>query len=238
MEVISICNQKGGCAKTTTAMNLGATLAREGKRTLLVDLDPQATLTRSLGVRQSWNLYADGLQGVETSIPGLDLVPGGPALVSHEMDLTRAERFNVLRPLVSEVRGYDYLLIDCPPNLYGSTTNAVVAAERLLIPAPLDVPVLQSLTDTVRLIESLRKKKLPVPEWVAGVITIYHKTAMEPQLLRLAERVFPSLLDTRIRRSTVYTRAGLKQTAAVVIGTKGSAPVLDHRALAQEMKLV
>ncbi|HTE20626.1 MAG TPA: ParA family protein, partial [Armatimonadota bacterium] len=153
MEVITLASQKGGCAKTTTAMNLAAVLEQAGKRVLLVDLDPQATLSRSLGVRDVWNLYTHGLIGQTTELPGVELVPGGPALVKHEMDLTIREDFGVLRPIVSQVRGYDYLILDCPPNLYGSTTNAIVAADRMLIPAPLDVPVLQSLTDTIQMLQ-------------------------------------------------------------------------------------
>jgi chromosome partitioning protein len=238
MEAIAIVNQKGGCAKTTTAMNLGAVLGRAGKRVLLVDLDPQATLTRSLGVRQDWNLYVSGLVGVPTGLPGMDLVPGGPDLVKHEMALTIREDFGTLRPLLSEVRGYDYVLFDCPPNLYGSTVNAIAAADRLLIPAPLEAPVLQSMIDTLRLLESIRKSGSPCPTWIAGVVTIYRKNSLEPQLVELAQKVFPALLDSRIRQSTLYTRAGLKRTAAVAIGNKSSAPVVDHLNLAREMRLL
>ena len=238
MEVITIASQKGGCAKTTTAMNLAAVLGAAGKRVLLVDLDPQATLSRSLGVRDVWNLYTHGLIGQTTELPGVELVPGGPALVKHEMDLTIREDFGVLRPIVSQVRGYDYLILDCPPNLYGSTTNAIVAADRMLIPAPLDVPVLQSLTDTIQMLQSIQEKGMPCPTWVAGVVTIYDKSSMDARLISVAQRIFPNLLDTRIRMSKVYKRAGMMLTAAAIIGSRNSAPVVDHRRLAEEMRLV
>jgi len=238
MEVIAIVNQKGGCGKTTTTMNLGAVLGQAGKRTLLVDLDPQATLTKSLGVVEQWNLYEQGPVGLPTKLPGVDLVPGGPGLVKHEMALTLREDFGVLRSLLSSIQGYDYVLIDSPPNLYGSTTNAIVAADRMLIPAPLSPSVLHSLQDTLQLLSSIRAQHLACPDRVAGVVTIYRKRALSDRLTQLAARVFPELLETRIRMSDFYERAEAKATAAVAIAGKRSAPVVDHQNLAREMRLV
>jgi hypothetical protein len=98
--------------------------------------------------------------------------------------------------------------------------------------------VLQSLSDTRDLLASLAAKGLSVPVWVAGVVTIYRKLSVEPQLLRLARAVLPELLDTRIRMSTLYPRAGLKLTAAAIMGARTSAPMVDHRSLAVEMGLL
>ena len=238
MHVIAVVNQKGGCGKTTTTINMGAVLGLAGKRVLLLDLDPQATLTKNLGVEDKWNVYDRGPIGVSTNLPGVDLVPGGPELVKPEMALTLREDFGALRPLISEIRGYDYVLIDCPPNLYGSTVNAIVAADQMLCPFPLSPSVLHSLRDTLDLLESLRNRGLSCPDRVSGVVTIYRKQPTAEGMSRAADRLFPHVLDARIRMSNYYARAEAKATAAVLLAGPRSAPLVDHRNVIQEMRLV
>ncbi len=143
--LIAVANQKGGVAKTTTTVSLGAALVQAGKEVLLVDLDAQANLTLALGidpasVRQSiatvlFNLNTLARVSRETAIPGLDLVPS-----SSEMEL--AERFlpirknykTILKNAANTWLPYDYVLFDCPPSLGAVTTNAIVAASQLIIP--------------------------------------------------------------------------------------------------------
>jgi len=238
MKVITIASQKGGAGKTTTTLNLSAVLAQAEKRVLLIDLDAQATLTRLLGIKERWDLFTAGPKGIPTRIEGVDLVPGGPQLSESETKLDLKNDLAVLRRILSGLRGYDYVLIDCPPNVHGTTSNAIVAADQLLIPSPLSYAVLLSTADTLELLQGVRRKGLACPDWIAGVITIYKKLSVEPELLQLAQQILPELLETRIRMSSLYPKWELKRTAAAAMASKKSAPVVDHRRLACEMGLL
>ena len=238
MEILAIPNQKGGAAKTTTAMNVAATLGCAGKRVLLVDLDPQASLTRSLGIQARQNIFQNP-QPSRSPIPSVEIIAGGPGLVEHEMDLTRRQDFGVLQPLLSQHASYDFVILDCPPNLYGSTANAIAAADHLLVPIPLSLQVVQSLGDTMRLIKTLQDSGYTTPPRITGVITIYRKLSVEAELTALAGRFFAGgLLETRIRQSNLYLRAEMKQVPAVLYAKPNTAPVVDHLRLCQELNLL
>jgi len=145
MRVIGVTIQKGGVGKTTTAINLSAALAIKGKRVLLVDMDPQAHVTLSLGF-DVWNQPAtiydvmvkgkpikDIIQSTET--PGLDVVPSTYDLAGAEMELaTRFGREYILRDHISQLSGYDYVIIDTPPSLGVLVANAILASSMLIIP--------------------------------------------------------------------------------------------------------
>ena len=237
MDVVSIVNMKGGAGKTTTAANLAAVLGKEQKRVLLVDLDSQASLTCSLGIQEEHNVFT-GVRWVETKMPNVFLVPGGPDLVRHEMDLAAQESFQVLRRLLSGVQGFDFLVLDCPPNLYGSTVNAIVASDQLLMPVPPSLKSIRSVGTTMRLLRNLGTKGNPVPSRICAFLTIYRKLAIETQLIQLLENVVPQVLNTRIRQSAHYSKEELYCTAAALFSTAKSSPVVDHQSLVRELGLL
>jgi chromosome partitioning protein len=172
--VIALCHQKGGVAKTTTALALGACLVEQQCETLLIDLDPQSNLTAGMGldpleVRRS---AADVLLGNETLIrvsretgtPGLDLVPSNADMltVSHFLYL-RAGYEYVLRDSLAQpgVAHYDVALIDCPPSLGEVTLTALTAADLVIVPTQCEYFSMQALDSTLKLVSLVRAKTNP-----------------------------------------------------------------------------
>ncbi len=219
MKVVSVCNQKGGVGKTTTAINLSAYLAIEHQHVLLIDSDPQSNSTSGVGVEpQSVNvgLY-DLLMQVHdidsvitsTSVDNLWIIPSSVHLAGAEVELVSADdREYRLRKIVEKVSGnFDYIIIDCPPSLGLLTVNALAAADGVLVPMQCEYYALEGvshLVDTIKLVKERLNSKM---ELLGVLMTMADmRTNLTNQVIQEArsffkEKVFDTVIPRSIRLS-------------------------------------
>ena len=184
---LAIANQKGGVGKTTTAINLSTALTAIGRKVLLVDLDPQGNASTGLGIgREKRNLTSyDVMMGladvnsaaVETTVPGMDIIPGSVDLSSVDVELiSDRERMLRLKRAISDNKDtYDYVLIDCPPSLNLLTLNALVASNSVLVPLQCEFFALEGLTQLLQTIREVRKSLNSRLNIQGIVLTMYDK---------------------------------------------------------------
>lgn len=187
-QTLAIANQKGGVGKTTTAINLAACLAALGYRTLVVDLDPQGNASSGLGINHqelSASVYnvlagevsvADAL--VETAFNGLHVLPATTDLAAAELELVgvQDQREFYVRNMLAPLRAsYDYIVLDCPPSLGLLTLNALVAADRVLIPVQAEYYALEGLARLQETLDLVRKHLNPRLELDGLVLTMYDR---------------------------------------------------------------
>ena len=211
-EIICIANQKGGVGKTTTAVNLAAALAEYGKRVLLIDIDPQANATTSLGFSRNdyeFNVYhiLNGSKKIEdvilsTSIDKLDLLPSNIGLIGIEKSLYTTRKSNkelLLNEKINSIKSlYDFIIIDSPPALGPITINALSASDSVIIPIQCEFFALEGLAQLINTVNLLKKTINPKLKIKGFLPTMYSsQNNLSKQVLADLERHFSDKLFKR-----------------------------------------
>lgn len=245
--ILSVSNEKGGVAKTTTTISLGAALVEAGLEVLLVDLDAQANLSLALGVeaRSGCATTADILLRAlplqpaiyHTGIPRLDLIPASSemGLVEQQYDRRKEYAATLRRLLRQQDCGYDFVLFDCPPYLGAVTTSALVASDMLLVPTQAEFFSVHALRDMMGVVHQVRANGNPHLTYRLLLTMLdrrnrIHRTMADQLRATFGAGVLDTVIevDTRLRESPI---AGLP----IIYHSPKSRAALQYRALAQEM---
>lgn len=245
--IIAVTNQKGGVGKTTSAVNLAYCLAKEGKKVLLIDFDPQGNATSGLGVDKTKleKTILDVIQNdaplsavvIPTETKNLSLVPATPQLANAEVELAKAERrFTRLKGALEGYDAYDYILIDSPPSLSLLTVNGLIAANYVLLPVQAEFYAMEGLGQLLETMQLVRKGLNPTLELVGVLVTMMDtRTTLSKQVLAEIQKHFPGkVFETTIPRNVRIAEA---PSHGVPVGAydRWSKGARAYKALAKEV---
>ena len=224
-KIIAISNQKGGVGKTTTSINLAAGLGYLGKKVLLIDFDPQGNASQGVGAKAQGNKLSvynlimeeyevkDIVQSVQT--PPIDIVPASISLAGADLQMVKYEtgKEELLKNKLDKVRDqYDFIIIDCPPSLGLLNTNALTAADSVLIPIQCEYYALEGVMQlllTIRLVQQLFNKNLEIEGVVLTMFDVRTKLSLEVQqevIKHFKEKVYKNYIPRNIRLTEAPSR--------------------------------
>lgn len=247
-KIIAVANQKGGVGKTTTAVNLSAALGTEGKKVLLIDIDPQGNASSGVGIekrnikKSSYSIFTGEEKAqdviVKTPYKNLSIIPCNADLAGAEIELVSQEdRLNVLKKAIVSLKAdYDYILIDCPPSLSLITLNALIACDTVLIPIQCEYYALEGLSQLMATIRQVKKLYNPTIDIEGVLFTMFDgRLNLTAQVVDEAKKYF----EKKVFKTTIPRNVRLSEAPSygkpVSYYDKASTGTFAYMALAKEV---
>lgn len=248
-KIIAIANQKGGVGKTTTAVNLAAALGLLGRKTLLIDIDPQGNATSGVGIdkrnvlRSTYHILVDGAKAeqamIYTGFKGLDLLPSSLDLAAAELEMAEQKhREAILKLAVASVRSqYAYIIIDCPPSLGLITTNALCMADSILVPIQCEYYALEGLSQLMNTVRRVKRQYNERLEMEGVLLTMYDgRLNLTQQVVEEVKKYFPRKVFASIIPRGVRLSEAPSFGKPIMYFDKSSKGSAAYMALAQEVE--